>query len=147
MRKWNHILARMILALFLLHALMGSLMLLGFSNISFAPLSWLLFGTVIVHGVLGMISTFQTFKSGKKSGSWYLRENATFYVKRISGLLILILLIFHIQAHTVSVNGHFFLKEFTLCKDDITDTTDSCNLFAFSSQHKINVDRKRNNKF
>lgn len=116
MRKWNHILARIILALFLLHALMGSLMLLGFSTISLAPLSWLLFGTVMIHGVLGIISTFKALKSGKRSGSWYFSENAAFFIKRISGILIMILLIFHIQAYTVSVNGQFFLQEFTLCK-------------------------------
>lgn len=116
MRKWNHILARIILALFLLHALMGSLMLLGFSTISFTPLSWLLFGTVILHGILGIISTFQSIKSGIQSRVWYIKENTAFFIKRISGLLIMILLIFHIQAYTVSVNGQFFLREFTLCK-------------------------------
>ena len=42
MRKWNNILARVILILFLLHALMGSLMLLGISNLSIRPFSWLL---------------------------------------------------------------------------------------------------------
>lgn len=113
MRKWNNILARVIIALFLLHALMGSLMLLGVSSISFKSLSWLLFTAVIAHGVLGVIATVQAVKSGKTSGKWYLRQNAAYWTKRFSGLAILILLFFHISAYTTTVGGKFFLKEFT----------------------------------
>ena len=113
MRKWNNILARVIIVLFLLHALMGSLMLLGLSNISFKPLSWLLFAAVIAHGVLGILATVQAMKSVQKSGKWYLRQNAAYWTKRFSGLVILILLCFHISAYTTTVGGTFFLKEFT----------------------------------
>ena len=113
MRKWNNILARVILVLFLLHALMGSLMLLGLSNISWKPLSWLLLAAVIAHGVLGVLATVQAVKSGKISGKWYLRQNAAYWTKRFSGLAILILLFFHISAYTTTVGGAFFLKEFT----------------------------------
>ena len=113
MRKWNNILARVILVLFLLHALMGSLMLLGMSNISWKPLSWLLLAAVIAHGVLGVLATVQAVKSGKISGKWYLRQNAAYWTKRFSGLAILLLLFFHISAYTTTVGGAFFLKEFT----------------------------------
>ena len=113
MRKWNNILARVILVLFLLHALMGSLMLLGMSNISWKPLSWLLLAAVIAHGVLGVLATVQAVKSGKVSGKWYLRQNAAYWTKRFSGLAILLLLFFHISAYTTTVGGAFFLKEFT----------------------------------
>ena len=70
MRKWNNILARVIIVLFLLHALVGSLMLLGLSTISFLPLSWLLVMAVAVHGIMGLISTLMAVKSGKASGRW-----------------------------------------------------------------------------
>ena len=113
MRKWNNILARVIIVLFLLHALMGSLMLLGLSTISFLPLSCLLAMAVAVHGIMGLISTLMAVKSGKASGRWYLRKNAAFWTKRISGIAILLLLAFHVTAYTTSVNGRFFLKEFT----------------------------------
>jgi len=115
-RKWNNILARVIIVLFLLHALMGSLMLLGVSTISFLPLSWLLLIAVIIHGIMGLLSTFMALKSGKASGRWYLRKNAAFWTKRISGIAILLLLGFHVTAYTTSVNGRFFLKEFTFCR-------------------------------
>lgn len=113
MRKWNNLLARLILVLFLLHALMGSLMLLGLSNISFAPLSWLLLAAVVTHGVLGVLATVRAMKSGKVSGKWYLRQNAGYWTKRFSGLAILILLCFHVSAYTMTVGDAFFLKEFT----------------------------------
>lgn len=116
MRTWNHILARIIIVLFLLHALMGSLMLLGFSTISFLPLSWILFLAVIVHGILGMLSTVSAVTGAKKAGCWYFRPNAAFWTKRISGIAILLLLVFHVTAYTTSVDGRFFLKEFTLCQ-------------------------------
>ena len=105
MRKWNNILARVIIVLFLLHALMGSLMLLGVSTISFQPLSWLLLIAVVIHGILGLLSTFMAVKSGKASGRWYVRQNAAFWTKRISGIAILLLLVFHVTAYTTSVNG------------------------------------------
>ena len=114
MRKWNNILARVIIILFLLHALMGSLMLLGISNISFKPLSWLLFAAVAVHAILGILATVQAVKGGRKSGKWYLRQNAAYWTKRFSGFTILLLLCFHISAYTTTVGGAFFLKEFTV---------------------------------
>ena len=116
MRKWNNILARAIILLFFLHALMGSLMLLGVSTITFFPLSMLLLIAVIVHGILGIAATLAALKSGKETGRWYLRQNAAFWTKRLSGIAILLLLIFHVTAYTTSVNGRFFLKEFTLCR-------------------------------
>lgn len=116
MRKWNHILARIIIVLFLLHALMGSLMLLGVSKISFLPLSWLLFIAVVVHGIFGIKATLASVRSGKAVGHWYLKQNAAFWTKRISGIAILLLLAFHVTAYTTSVDGRFFLKEFTVCR-------------------------------
>ena len=105
MRKWNNILARVILILFLLHALMGSLMLLGISNLSIRPFSWLLLTAVAAHGILGILSTIRAIKSGKQSGKWYLQKNAAYWTKRFSGLAILILLGFHITAYTTTIGS------------------------------------------
>lgn len=116
MRKWNNLLARVIILLFLLHALMGSLMLLGISTITLKPLSWLLFGVVSLHGIFGIISTIPSIRTARKTGQWFLKENAAFWTKRISGIAILLLLSLHITAYTTSVNGKFFLKEFTMCR-------------------------------
>lgn len=115
MRKWNNILARIIIVLLLLHALMGCLILLGISNVSIVRLPKILLAAVGIHGILGIMATIPSIKSGIKTGRWYFKENAAFWTKRISGLAILLLLTFHITAYTTNMNGHFFLKEFTVC--------------------------------
>ncbi len=115
MRKINNILARIIIIIFLLHAFMGSLLLLELSSVSLHKLSRILVVLVIVHGILGIIATIASVRSGAISGRWYLKQNAAFWTKRISGAAIMLLLIFHVTAFTTSVNGKFFLKEFTLC--------------------------------
>ncbi len=116
MRKWNNILARSIILLVLIHALFGSLMLLGISTVSVKPFSWILFGAVLLHGILGIAATIPSIKSGKKSGRWYFRQNAAFWTKRFSGLAILLLLVFHISCYTTTVDGVFFLREFTFIR-------------------------------
>ena len=55
-------------------------------------------------------------KTAKKTGRWFFKENAAFWTKRISGIAIVLLLGFHITAYTTSVNGKFFLQEFTTGK-------------------------------
>lgn len=88
-------------------------MLLGISTITLKPFSWLLFIAVILHGIFGIISTIPSIKTARKAGSWFFKENAAFWTKRISGVAIMLLLSLHITAYTTSVNGKFFLKEFT----------------------------------
>ena len=116
MRKWNNILARVIIVLFVIHALAGSLLLLGIITITIKPLAHFLLAAVILHGLFGIISTFQSIKSGKKSGKFYLKENASFWTKRISGIAIIILIGFHMTAFTVHEDGKFFLSEFSAAK-------------------------------
>lgn len=114
MRRWNNILARVIIVLFLLHALMGSLLMLGVSRISIKALSWTFLAAVVAHGILGILATVQAIKSGQKSGKWYLRQNTAYWTKRFSGLAILILLCFHTSAYTAVIDHKFILKEYTV---------------------------------
>lgn len=114
MRKLNGIIARIVVILFLIHAAMGCFMLQGRSSISCKPLTILLVAAVIVHGILGVISTISAIRSGSKSGKWYLRQNSVFWIKRLSGIAILLLLGFHVNVFVTSSNGVYFLKEFTL---------------------------------
>lgn len=102
MRKINNILVHIIIALFLLHGVMGSLILLGVSTISFRVLSYIMLMVVIMHAIISMISTLRALEGGQKSKKWYLRQNAGFWTKRISGLSILVLLFFHMTAYTRS---------------------------------------------
>ena len=115
MRKLNNILARVIIVLFLFHAFTESLMLLGLNTISFFRVSLVLLAVVIAHGIFGIIATLSAIRSGTVTRHWYFRQNAAFWTKRISGVAIMLLLVFHVTAYTTSTGGRFFLKEFTLC--------------------------------
>ncbi len=116
MRKINMILAHFIMILLLVHAFMGCLLMLGFSSITLKPLSYLLLSVVFLHALLSTLSSVSSIQIGLKSGRWYFKENAPFWIKRITGILILILVCFHISAYTTIVDGRFFLKEFTFIK-------------------------------
>lgn len=113
MRKFNGILARVVVVLFLIHAMMGCFMLQGRSSVSCFPLTILLLFTVIAHAILGVIATIKSVRSGGISGKWYLKQNKVFWIKRVSGVSILLLLIFHMSVYVTSSNGVYFLKEFT----------------------------------
>lgn len=116
MRKINTILARIILFLLVVHSFMGCLLMLGWSNITLKPLSYLLLGIVCFHAILSILSSVSSIQIGFKSRKWYFKENVSFWIKRITGILILILVWFHISAYTTVVDGKFFLQEFTFIK-------------------------------
>lgn len=113
MRKWSHRLAWLVLLLCLFHGLTNSFLLLGWSALSVWPVSLLLLGVVLLHAVLGILLTIPPLKSGRASGAWYLRQNAGFWTKRISGLVILLLLGFHLTAYVVNCDGTRFFRAFT----------------------------------
>lgn len=113
MRKWNNRLVMLILVLFLLHGVMGCLELLGISTVSIWQMSWILLLAVVVHAVIGILCTVRSVRSGAGGKKWYLKENTGFWVKRLSGIAILILLVLHLSAYKVSVNDVFFFREFT----------------------------------
>lgn len=113
MRKWNGRLARIIIVLFLIHAVMGCFMLQGRSSVSCFQVTLLLLFAVLLHAVLGIISTIKAIRSGTGSKKWYIRQNAVFWIKRATGAAILLLLVFHVNVYVTSSNGVYFLKEFT----------------------------------
>ena len=76
MRKFNGILARVVVVLFLIHAMMGCFMLQGRSSVSCFPLTILLLVTVIAHAILGVIATIKSVRSGGISGKWYLKQKS-----------------------------------------------------------------------
>ncbi|HAH62782.1 MAG TPA: pilus assembly protein PilX [Treponema sp.] len=116
MRKINTILSAVILAIFLVHGVMGSFLLLGVGTNAATILAWIGFGLILVHAGLGVVLTVQAVREGGKSGRWYLRQNAEFWTRRFSGAAIMILLFFHFGTYGETVNGTFGLKEFTTVK-------------------------------
>ena len=113
MKKFNSFLARFMLVLLALHGLMGAFTLLRLTASNWKPLSYTLLAIVLLHGILGILLSKDAVREGMRIGRWYLKENASFWLIRLSGFVILLSVWFHITAYTTTVNGVFFLREFT----------------------------------
>lgn len=111
LRKINTILSILLLLIFLIHGVLGSFMLIGIGSVPGKVLAWM--GVVILaaHTIIGVILTIKTLRRGK--GNYYVRQNAVFWARRISGFGILILLFFHIGLFGGIQDGAYILFPFT----------------------------------
>lgn len=106
MRKWNAILSLGILVLFLVHSIAGAFQLAGRlsgGQLWLTVITWAMLGMTAVHAVIGCILTVQTLRSIKRSGASYYRENRLFWIRRSSGLAVMLLLAAHVLAFQVIV--------------------------------------------
>ena len=113
MRKWNAVLTAVILPLFLAHAMFGSALLLGTDTTVAKALSHPLIALAAAHIVLGGKLTADTLRVWKKTGVAYFRENRLFWARRISGLAIMVLMLFHLGAFGRMVNGVYEIIPFS----------------------------------
>jgi hypothetical protein len=116
MRKWNAVISALLIAVFMLHGIMGGFMLLGVGKGAGGPLAWIGCGLIAVHAVFGAVSTARAIKSGKASGKWYLRQNALFWTRRISGACVLALAFFHFGLFGGESGGRYILFDFTAAR-------------------------------
>ena len=112
MRKWNGILSAVILVLFLVHGILGGFQLLGAGNIISKVLARGMMALILVHAVIGIILTVKTLQIQKQTGAPYFRNNLLFWARRLSGFAIMILIFFHVAAFSVSEGGLFRLIPF-----------------------------------
>ncbi len=98
MRKFNAVLSVLIIVIFLFHAVMGCCLLTGMMeyspmlNAAPAGILALLAG---IHIIIGIKLTADTVIAQKHSGASYFRENRLFWIRRISGFAVMLLLIAH----------------------------------------------------
>ena len=117
MRKFNALLTIFILALALLHAVFGSFQMLGIGNTAWKAISWIAAALVLIHTVIGVKLTWVTLETQKKAGVSYLKENKLFWARRISGFVVMVLLLFHLTAFGYyTEEGAYRLQWFTLGK-------------------------------
>ena len=116
MRKFNAILTVLILVLFLVHAVFGAFQLIGVYDQAFKMIARACMALIAVHTVIGIKLTADTLRTIKKSGAPYFRENMLFWARRISGLVIMILLCFHMTAFADRTAPVYRLKEFDTLK-------------------------------
>lgn len=100
MRKVNAILAFSILVLFVVHGIFGGFQVMGVlpgGNTFLTVLAWIMMGLIAVHLCLSLKLTGDTLHALKMAGKSYFRENHLFWARRISGLAVLLFVIFHIM--------------------------------------------------
>lgn len=67
----------------------------------------------MLHTALGGAATVSALKSGARGSRLHLRENSTFWIKRVTGVAILLMAFYHFSVYTGVEDGEFVLKEFT----------------------------------
>lgn len=116
MRKFNAFLALALVIIFILHPLQGSLVLLGDLKEASKVLAW---GGVILmglHVLLGIYYSKGTVDMMIKAKKLYFKKEKNFWIIRISGLLIIIFLFFHINTYGMMENGKYVVFDFTPAK-------------------------------
>ena len=118
MRKINSVLSIVIIVLFLLHMIMGSLLLLGiipYIGAIMGTLPHLLGTAIFAHIIIGAKLGIDTLYAMKKSGVGYFSENKLFWVRRISGGAVLLFMILHASLFVrISHSGEYYPKLFDL---------------------------------
>ncbi len=112
MRKINGIIAMIVLALFVIHGLLGALNLMNVATVIVKALSHTMLCLIIIHALISIGLTVRSVRTALKTKAVYLRQNRLFWARRISGALILALVFFHITAFGYTSGGVFRLVPF-----------------------------------
>ena len=92
MRSCGRVVATLLLILFILHSILGATSLTGLSNIGLYPLLLTFQIILAVHIVIGAIYTYRSLHGGQIN-YWHLNQNL--WIRRLSGLLVLIAALCH----------------------------------------------------
>lgn len=112
-RILNSWLGKLLILLFAVHGLAAGYMLADLTYISWVkPIGYAACCFLLVHGAFGVLLSWDAWRAGS-GGKWYWRENAVFWLRRITGLAILVFLAFHFGAYGSMIGGRYQLREFT----------------------------------
>ena len=95
MRKANAIITVLIFVAFIAHTIVGSLMMLGVDAKVTRMLGDFTLVTIAAHTIIGIILTIDTIIKIKKAKASYIKGNEKFWARRITGFLIIGLMVFH----------------------------------------------------
>lgn len=115
MRRWNARIGALLLILLVIHLVTGAFQVMGLiqgGQTWRAVLSWAMLCLLAVHAVLGILLTRDSLRSGKKKGTRYVRQNARFWISRISGFVMVFLAAWHVLFFIGADGGAFRLKLF-----------------------------------
>jgi succinate dehydrogenase/fumarate reductase cytochrome b subunit len=115
MRKGNAVVSAAIIILFLLHGVGGSFQMMGLmpgGSPLMETLAWSMVALVAVHMVIGILLTVKTVQALRKSGVHYAKENRLFWIRRISGFALMLLIFLHFALFVETGQGIFRLSDF-----------------------------------
>ncbi len=112
MRKINGIIAMLVLVLFVVHGILGALNMMNIATVIVKVLSHTMLSLIVVHAVLSIILTVRSVRTAVKTKAPYFRHNRVFWARRLSGILIMALVFFHMTAFGYTSGGVFRLVPF-----------------------------------
>ena len=114
MRKINGVLAVAILIMFIIHGIFGALNMMDIAPIIVKILSHIMLTLICVHALISIQLTVKAVRTAAETHAPYLRKNYSFWARRLSGALIIILVFFHMTAFGKTEGGVFQLYPFDL---------------------------------
>lgn len=103
MRKCNTVVSILIIIMFLIHGIAGAFNLFGLTkggNQVLKVISYSMLLLIIIHIIIGIKLTIDSIIIGKRSGKFYFRENALFWIRRITGFAMVLLIVCHVHMFT-----------------------------------------------
>lgn len=105
MRKINSIIALIITFLLFDHLVFGSLYLFGIGQGIIRPLAYGLVILIIIHAIISIVLSVRSMKNSYKTKTFYFKENHEYYLRRISGLAIIVFACLHVYGMGRDGNG------------------------------------------
>lgn len=115
MRRVNSVISGLILVLAAIHAVLGGYQMAGLlsgGKTWTKVLAWSMAALVLIHALIGIFLTIETWRAAKKSGCFYWKENKLFLVRRVSGLALIVFLLCHVFLFGISTGDTFRLRLF-----------------------------------
>lgn len=115
MRKYNAVCSAAIILLLIIHAVAGIFQMTGVisgGNRVMKVLAYIMTGFVILHIIFGFRLTIETLFALHRAGKSYFRDNLEFWIRRISGFALVLLILYHVIIFTGKGAESFRLNMF-----------------------------------
>ena len=112
MRKANAVLTALIMVLFLVHMVWGGLVMAGMTaggSSAYSLLSYAMLVLAALHGAISLKLTADALKIMKRTGASYLKENRVYWIRRISGIALILFMTMHVLIFRGEETGGMYL--------------------------------------
>lgn len=114
MKKINTIISLFLTFFVIIHGVLASLLMLGIMKKPLPIPAFICLGLFVIHIILSIILTLSTVKKAKSSGDVSGIKNKMFIVRRLSGVIMILLLISHLFTYLRPFTGTFPITQLIL---------------------------------